>query len=90
MSGLLRFDMDADGQDCWNGEASFIESYREGMAGETLAERASASRSSRRNSMVASRMRSECDLRCGYLARRASKSSSESLAGKKVRVAVGS
>ena len=45
MSGLLRVVIDADGQDCCHGEVSFIESYREGMAGETLAERASASRS---------------------------------------------
>lgn len=90
MSGLLRVVIDADGQDCCHGEVSFIESYREGMAGETLAERASASRSSSRNSIVASRMRSECDLRCGYLALRASNSSSESLGGKKARVAVGS
>jgi len=63
MSGLLRVVIVADGQDCCHGEVpfneSFIESYREGMSGETLAERASASRSSSRNSIVASRMRSE-------------------------------
>lgn len=59
MSGLLRVVMEAEGQDCCQGEVSAIESYSEGIAGETVAERDSAWRSSKRNSIVASRMRSE-------------------------------
>jgi hypothetical protein len=63
ISGLLRVVIETDGHDCCHGEVSVMESYREGMAGETLAERASASRSCNRNSIVASRIRSEWDFK---------------------------
>lgn len=58
ISGLLRVVIETDGHDCCHGEVSVMESYRD-MSGETLAERDSASRSCNRNSIVASRIRSE-------------------------------
>lgn len=60
------------------------------VAGEVEACICSLSLSFNRNSMIASRMRSEWVLVCGYLARKASNSSSESLGGKKTGGEVGS
>ena len=59
-------------------------------AGEVEACICSASLSFKRNSIMASRMRSEWVLVCGYLARRASNNSSESLGGKKTGGEAGS